>query len=147
MYAFIYAIYYAFFLFLCCYCAFCFVQSDSCTFNKTSKLPQFTTLMRKTLPYVKIEICFEIPMRFFNTFVIKADFHSTLGDFEHRFNVIVFFLEFSLANLVFSIFVNQNCIKLLTLCVETNLTLFVFFSLNVIHRSKMSPRKCILTLT
>lgn len=37
MYAFIYAIYYAFFLLLLLFCAFCFVQLISCTFNKTSK--------------------------------------------------------------------------------------------------------------
>lgn len=35
--------------FSCCYCAFCFVQFISCTFNKTSKC-KFTTLMKPCQP-------------------------------------------------------------------------------------------------
>lgn len=61
MYAFIYAIYYAFFLLLLLFSAFCFVQLISCTFNKCQ-----IAIHHTWWDLAPVKIILSIPMGFFS---------------------------------------------------------------------------------
>lgn len=81
--------------FSCCYCAFCFVQFGSCTFNKTSNSSKFTTLMKHCQlsksdgPATQLDL-FNITLTFHVVVVIAS---------EHRFWFIC--SPFILMNIIF----------------------------------------------
>lgn len=72
--------------FSCCYCAFCFVQFNSCTFNKTSNRSQLTTLMKNLRLLSKMESSDSLDSdAIFSTFVPLSKSISTL----YRFKFII----------------------------------------------------------
>lgn len=79
MYAFIYAIYYAFFLLLLLFSAFCFVQLISCTFNKCQ-----IAIHHTWWDLAPVKIILSIPMGFFFT----SSNVTAILDFSYIFPVL-----------------------------------------------------------
>lgn len=122
--------------FSCCYCAFCFVQFNSCTFNKTSNRSQLTTLMKNLRLLSKMESSDSLDSdAIFSTFVPLSKSISTL----YRSKIYYFDLIFHSIHNVYGLidFFPKLKFKRLKNSVCGKRLIFMLFM-----KEWMSPRKC-----